>query len=420
MSDFTSLLPTRLKRVDKANYYYVIVNVGLSVFSFLRSFIFMHVLDLKELGIISLVQTIFMFIGLLQLGLLNGGYRIVSLGKKEDMKKTNNTIYTYLAILIPLGVLFCVLSSIFGWINELSTTLLLISVIFGIFTLLNNWFHNVLIGEQKLVEVNILNLVSYGAAALLLPVAYIYGFWGGMLVIMIQPLAFVLIGVLRNKELLPTGLFFDVKYNKYILGYGFIPFLGGIFLSIYLQVERWSITEILGVEALGGFYLVFLYVSLYQLIPNSINSIFFPKCVKSYSEKNYDSFKCLLKYYYLTIAGYGVVIAIVTVLFLEPVVSLVFPQHLPGVSLVYIILPGLILQSLSDPVGLILNSSVILRPMLIVNLTNMLFCIGMVVILIVLQRFTLETVAMIRMASGVLILCAYILTYLIIRKKLYL
>jgi O-antigen/teichoic acid export membrane protein len=409
----------KLKGIDKANYFYVIINVALSAFSFIRSFVFMRVLDLKELGIISLVQTIFMFVGLLQIGLLNGGYRIVSLCKNDELEKTNNSIYSYIAILLPLGLFFCLLSTIFNWIDELSFVLLIISVVFGIFTLLNNWIHNALIGEQKLSEVNRVNLVSYAAAVLVLPLAFVIGFWGGMLVIMIQPLVFVLMALLRNKELLPTGFYFNLKYVKYILSFGFIPFLGGIFSSIYLQVERWSITEVLSVEALGGFYLVFLYVSLFLLIPNSINAIFFPKGVKAYSEKKFSEFKSLLKYYYLALVGYGLAIAVVTYLFLEPVVSIVFPQHISGVTLVYIILPGLILQSLSDPIGLILNSAVILRPMLIVNASNLVFNVVCITMMITLGWFSLQSVAMLRAASSAFLLVAYILVIIIIRKRLF-
>ena len=417
--DLSFFKSSNIKYINRTYYYYVIINVGLSAFSFLRSFVFMRYLDLKELGVISLVQTIFMFIGLLQMGLLNGGYRIISLGKKDEMERTNNVIYTYLFLLLPLGLVFCVLSSLFNWIDELSFPLLVISVIFGVFTLLNNWYHNVLIGEQKLTEVNRSNIFSYSFAALLLPLAYFFGFWGGMVVIMAQPLAFVAISVLRNRELFPTKFCFDTKYIKYILSFGFIPFLGGIFSSIYQQLERWSITEVLSVEALGGFYLVFLYVSLYELVPNSINSIFFPKGVKAYSEKRYIDFKSILKYYFIVLFAYGIIITIVTFLFLEPVVTLVFPMHVPGVKLVYIILPGLILQSLSQPVGLVLNSSVILRPMLIVSSSNLLFNAVAFVLLIVLGVFTLQSVALLRAISGAYVFIAYILVYYIIRKKLY-
>lgn len=412
-------LNQQIKSINKANYYYIIVNIGLSAFSFLRSFVFMRYLDLKELGIISLVQTIFMFIGLLQMGLLNGGYRIISLGKKEEMELTNNTIYSYLAILLPLGLLFCLLSNTFHWIKDLDFTLLLISVVFGIFTLLNNWYHNMLIGEQKLSEVNRANIVSYTLSALALPLAYWFGFWGGMAVIMIQPLAFVGIAMLRNKELMPTGFYFNVSYIKYILGFGFIPFLGGIFAVIYTQVERWSIDSVLGVEALGGFYLVFLYVSLYQLVPTSLNAIFFPKGVKSYSEKKYSDFKRILKYYYLLLGSYGIFITMVTVMFLEPVVGLIFPNHLPGVFFVYIILPGLILTSLTDPIGLVLNSSVILRPMLAVSSSNMALSVIAIFSMICVGIFSLQNVAILRAASGAYTLLAYVAVYLLIKKKLY-
>lgn len=361
-----------------------------------------------------------MFIGLLQIGLLNGGYRIISLGKKEEMEKTNNTIYSYLSILLPIGLVFCLFSSYFKWIDDLSLPLLLVSVLFGIFTLLNNWYQNMLIGEQKLGEVNRANIVSFSMSALTLPLAYWIGFWGAMVVIMIQPLVYVGMAVARNKELRPTGFFFDLKYVKYILSFGFIPFLGGIFSMLYLQAERWSINGVLGVEALGSFYLVFLYVSLYQLVPTSINSIFFPKGVKSYAEKRYDDFKRLLKYYYLVLAGYGVLISIVTALLLKPCVALLFPAHLVGVPYVYTILPGLIMMSLIEPIGLILNSAVILRPMLVAGATNFIFNVVLIGVMIAVGVFTLQNVATLRTLSGLYMLAAYILIYFLIRKKLYL
>lgn len=408
-----------IRNIDRVNIYYIIVNIGLSVFSFLRSFVFMRYLDLKELGVISLVQTIFMFIGLLQMGLLNGGYRIVSLGKREELEKTNNTIFSYIVILLPIGLFFCFISNFYHWIDDLSLILLLISVVFGIFTLLNNWFQNMLIGEQKLSEVNLVNIISYTLSALLLPFTFFYGFWGAMSVIMIQPLAFVGIGMLRNTELRPTDFFFNYKYIRYILNFGFIPFLSGIFSIIYLQVERWSINGVLGVESLGIFYLVFLYVSLYQLVPASVNSIFFPKGVKSYSNKRFGDFKRILRYYYLILILYAIFITILTLLFLEPVVSVIFPRHLIGVTFVSIILPGLIMMSLTEPIGLILNSSVILKPMLITSSSNMVFNVLALGTMIFMGVFSLQNVSLLRTLSGVYMLIAYVLIYFIIKNKLY-
>ncbi len=409
----------KLKDVNKANYYFVIVNIGLSAFSFLRSFVFMRELNLRELGIISLVQTIFMFIGLLQIGLLNGGYRIVSLGKVEDIENTNNTIYSYIALLLPLGILFCFLSSWFNWIKDLSLPVLLVSVVFGIFTLLNNWYQNMLIGEQKLEEVNISNIASYLLSACMLPFAFMYGFWGAMCVIMVQPLVFVGMGMVRNPELRPTKFYFDLKYIRYILSFGFIPFLAGFFSLLYLQIERWSINGVLGVEALGSFYLVFLYVSLYQLVPTSINSIYFPKGVKSYSDKKYDDFKRILKLYYLTLFGYAALMIFITYLFLEPAIAFIFPNHLIGVPFVYIVLPGLVMKSFSDPISLVLNSSVILKPMLFASSSNLLLNVIIIITLIITGLFSLENIAILRTVSGAYSLIILIIIYIIIRKRLY-
>jgi len=379
----------------------------------------MHVLDLRELGIISLVQTIIMFVGLLQFGLFNGGYRIISLGKKEQLEKANNTLFSYIALLGIPGSFFCLLANYYKWIEDLSFLLLVIGVYFGIFTLVNNWLQNVLIGEQRLSEVNKLNILSYGASTLALPVAYFTGFWGGIIVITIQPLLFVLLCLIDNIELRPTKFTIELDYIKYILSFGFIPFLGGIFTALYTQIERWSITDVLGVEALGSFYLVFLYVSLYQLVPSSLNGIFFPKAIKSYEGKRYEEFKKYIKWYYAVLIGYGLLIVLATIFFLQPVVSLVFPKHILGVGLVYIIMPGLVVQSMSEPIGLILNSSVILKPMLVVNCLNLSLNIAIIVIYIYAGSFTLQNIALLRTISGLFIFLAYVVVYLIIKKRLY-
>ena len=154
-------------------------------------------------------------------------------------------------------------------------------------------------------------------------------------------------------------------------------------------------------------------------MPTSINSIFFPKAVKSYENKRYCEFKKYIKWYYAVLIGYGALIVIITILFLRPVVSLVFPKHIPGIELVYIIMPGIILQSLSEPIGLILNSSVILKPMLIVNCLNLLLNIAIVILYISTNSFTLRNIALLRTISGVFLFAAFIVVYLIIKKRLY-
>ena len=117
--------------------------------------------------------------------------------------------------------------------------------------------------------------------------------------------------------------------------------------------------------------------------------------------------------------GHGVLITLVTLTLLKPFVALVFPNHLPGVHLVYYILPGLILQSMCEPIGLILNSAVVLKPMLAVNATNLTFNVVSIGLMITIGIFTLDHVAMLRSLSGIVMISGYVITFLCIRKRLY-
>jgi intracellular septation protein A len=57
--------------------------------------------------------------------------------------------------------------------------------------------------------------------------------------------------------------------------------------------------------------------------------------------------------------------------------------------------------------------------MLIVCALNFLVCVGGITLLIMTSTFTLENVAVIRTVSGFFLLISYIITYLIIKRKLY-
>ena len=114
-----------------------------------------------------------------------------------------------------------------------------------------------------------------------------------------------------------------------------------------------------------------------------------------------------------------VIISIVTFILLKPIVAVIFPNHLPGVLFVYLVLPGLIFTSLREPLGLVLNSAVILKPMLYVNATELLFDIIGIIVMITGGFFSLTNVAILRTLSGALSLVGYVVAIFIIRKRLF-
>ena len=363
---------TYLEYLTRPTTLYVIVNIAVSFVGFLRSFAFMRWLGLEDLGLISLAQTVMQFIGLFQIGLINGGYRMFSLNKVREQERVNNLLFTSFGIFLVVFLLAWGVIAASGNKIIMDNDLLLVAIIGGILTLTNNWLNNTLVGKQKLGEINIINVIAICASVLSLTLVYFIGFWGAIISIVIHPLCFLTITLIRNKDLRPTGFLIDKALIKEILGYGFIPFLSGIFVMLNLQMERWSIAGFLGNEALGRFYLVFLFNTLFMLIPTSVQSIFFPKAVRSYDEGNMIEFRGVIKRLSVVTIIYDVAIIIATILLLKPVVSIVFPLHADNVIYVYLFLPGLLAWSLESVTGLVLNSSLRLKIMLYAGLSGFL------------------------------------------------
>lgn len=350
----------------------------------------MKFFNFKELGVITLVSTGAMLISFFQIGLINGGYRIIALQDKESNEKVNNVVFSYFGTLS----FFLIVFSVFALITNVLTDWLqiILIIIIGIFTLITNWLTNTLIGGREYKRLNIANSVSALASFACLLLAYYFGLIGALVSLVIQPLLFVIMVFITDRKEIPTAFDLDIKYIKYILSFGFIPFLSGIFFLLYQQIERWSINSFLGAEALGKMYLVFLTTTLWLLIPTSINSLFFPKAVKFYADSDINQFrKTIYKYLIILIIYCFVGVVLVSFLF-SPLIELIFPKHLPYVKLVYIILPALVLRTLSDPIGLLLNSMVILKPLLWSDIISTIFYGVMIFFLAYLKIFSLENV----------------------------
>lgn len=400
---------------------YIIVNITVSFVGFIRSFAFMRWLGLEELGLISLAQTVMQFISLFQLGLINGGYRMFSLNKVNEQEKINNLLFSAFGIF--LIIFLCTWVVIVGTGSRvlMDNDLLLVAILAGILTLVNNWLNNTLIGKQKFREINIINILSISASILSLLLVYSIGFWGAVISVTIHPLCYVLLTLLRNKELRPTFFFIEKRIIKEILSYGFIPFLSGIFVMLNMQIERWSIAGFLGNEALGCFYLVFLFHTLFMLIPISIQSIFFPKAVCSYEDGNLPEFNNVIKKLSQVTIIYDIIILAITILLFKPVVSLVFPLYVDNVIYVYLFIPGLLASSLDSVTNLILNASLRLRIIFISSISGFIINIIGISLLVYVGEMTLGAMACLK--SLVLIIPFIIsLTYVIsnwsgIKKK---
>ena len=358
---------------------FITINIIVAFLGFVRSFAFIKFFDFNELGIITLVSTGAMLISFFQIGLINGGYRIIALQDKTSNEKVNNVIFSYIGILY---LILLVLSAINLFLKIYSnTSIILLVITIGIFSLVTNWLTNTLIGAREYKRLNLANIISSLVSLGSLILAYYFGLIGALFSLLLQPLFFVFIVFIIDRKEIPTSFDLDFKYIKYILKYGFIPFLSGIFFLLYQQIERWSVNYYLGPDAIGKMYLVFLTTTLWLLIPTSILNLFYPKAIKLYNDNEFLKFDKIIKQNLVIIILYCITTSLIIITFLEPIVRIIFPKHQPYFYLVILALPGYIFRSLCDPISLYLNSIVKMKPILssdIISLLTYLVCIVMI------------------------------------------
>lgn len=399
------------------NVAYVIINITVGCVGFLTAFVFMTYFNFTELGIITILKTTIMLVSLFQMGLINGGYRIYSLGDTKENEDINNTINSYFLIVATILTLYILVSFIFQL--DINPVYVIIGGFTGITTLIKNWLTNMLIAKSRLRDLNILNVLTNFFCVLFLLLIPYFELIGAMIVIVVPPLLFSVITLIKYKELRPTAFSFKRKQIRVILISGFIPFLAGILDQVNIQVQNWSIKGVLTEEFLGKFYLVALYIILFMLLPKSLNNLFFPKAMQLYNQKKYSALRKLLKKYYISLLLYMVPAILLTLYVMKPLVAWIFPEHLIGVQYVYIVLPGMIALLLSAPIGLIYNASLKLTPMLMTYLISVLLNAGVLYIFWSMDIFNLENIAILKSAIGLFIFASFSCLYLYMKKQIW-
>lgn len=396
--------------------FFIFSNIVSAFLGFIKSFVFMKFFNFYELGLITMINTGALLIGFFQIGLINGGYRIIALGDKESTKKTNNVIFSYFGVLTLFLIIIYLIGIFSGIINEKKYTFFGVAI--GIMTLITNWLTNVLIANKDYTRLNYANLISSFIGVFSLFLILILDINGAIISLFIPQFLFIGIILASKRNELPDNFDFNFKYIKYILGFGFIPFLSGLFFLAYQQIERWSVNFFLGPEALGKMYLVFLTTTLWVLIPTSINSLFFPKAVKLFAKGNISSLKNTIKEYFFVIIFYSIIASLLIIFLFSKLVYVIFPKHYEYVNLVFILLPGLMLRNMCDPINLLLNSIVKLKPIFWSDIISTFFYGIIILTLALMKIFSLENVLLAYVLYNLIKFIYLLIVLLSIKKKL--
>jgi O-antigen/teichoic acid export membrane protein len=344
-------------------YSFIAATVFNSAIGFIKSYLFMDVLDKEQLGYIALFQSVIIIVGFLQTGIIHGGYRMVSFSI-ERKKTANNAVMSYLIalfIIAGLGLLLYSLLFNFDWF-------LITGVAIGLFSLWTNWITNLYIALGRTKLLSIIMLVSILISLFGLPLLYIKGVLGAVLLLSIQPVAFIILSLIFNRDFAFKLQRASIPYIKLCLRYGFIPFFTGILYYLNLQLERFVIGFDLGLKALGEYFLVFVYSAVFLVIPGALATLNFPKMMKSLRSAKPGEFKffSIFGIYYAELVSYMIFVYFSTYWVLPSLVETFLPAHLPGVQFVKIVFWGLVPFSLIDPISFIINAKLHYKELLYV------------------------------------------------------
>ncbi|MFW5803821.1 MAG: hypothetical protein ACOCWG_01160 [bacterium] len=408
-----SLHFSRLIKIFKRNRSgasYVSLTIATTLIRFIKGFVLMKYLSLEDLGIITLIMAVMGLFSMLQIGFLNGGYRIYSENHK-DSKDVNNIIYSYFSIIISVIIFGIILMGFLGKLNVTELVFALLASFFGVLLVLNNWKRSVLISQKRISEVNKLKIAAIIVSFVFLFTVPVWGLYGAILVTFSIELVFYILAVWRTPDLLPTGFNFRFKQYKWVLSYGFLPFLSGVIIAYNMQLETWSIASFLSTEALGRFYLPRLYASLFLLIPVAVNQIFYPDVIKAYTKNDFSTVKRTIKNYFIVNGAVSFFILIITLLFIEKIIGIFVPKHLVGIPYVWLILPGLIIYSMRVPLDLLFYASNILRPFLWSAIVGVCFTTIFLISAGFLEKLSLEYVSIVKSMFYLIITCSLLLFY---------
>lgn len=350
-------------KVAFRRYSFIGATVFNSAIGFIKSYLFMAVLNKEQLGYIALFQSVIILVGFLQTGIIHGGYRMVSFSI-ERRKTANNAVMFYLMALFIIAGIGLLLYSIlfnFNWF-------LITGVAIGLFSLWTNWITNLYIALGRTRLLSIIMLASILISLLGLPLLYIRGVLGAVLLLSIQPIAFIILSLIFNRDFAFKLQKKSIPYIKLCLRYGFIPFFTGLLYYLNLQLERFVIGFDLGVKSLGEYFLVFVYSAIFLVIPGALATVNFPKMMKSLRATKVGEFKffSIFGIYYAELVTYMVFVYLATYWVLPPLIKHFLPAHLIGVTFVKIVFWGLVPFSLIDPISFIINAKLHYKELLYV------------------------------------------------------
>ena len=353
-----------LRAAGDARTLYVVISMAVNLLFLLRSYVFMLVLDYRQLGLVTVLQSIVMLLGILQFGVLNGGYRLLLSDPEGSHSRIIGFVYTFIALLGAAAVVVSLASLPFVNRPE-DGAMAVLGAVGGTATLVRTWQTNQMIASGRLATVNTINFASSVISLGLLALVGLNALLFCMASIVAQPVLFALAAWAADPEGRPRTFGLDGQLARRIMAAGFIIFAAGILLQVNIQLERWYVLTWLGVEALGHLFLAIMAFTLIQLVPTSLDAIFVPAAVRAHGAGDIPGLQQTMRRYLGLLFAHAAAAAGAIWFLGEPLLNLLAPDYVPDLAYVYIVAPGALLLSLSSAFALSFTVLLRFRPLLL-------------------------------------------------------
>lgn len=347
-----------LNTASDARTFFVGISLLVNLLFLVRSYVFLLVLDYRELGLVALLQSIVLLLGILQFGILSGGYRLLISETGEGRTRVNDFVYSFMLVLgIAAIAIATALAPFFDRPED--GLMAVLGAIGGAATLVRSHQTNQMVAGGRLTTLNWINFGSAAVSLGILGFVTINPLLFSMASLVAQPILFVAATWLVATDGRPTAFRLDRVLGSRILATGFVLFAAGMLLQVNVQLERWYVTALLGVEALGHLFLATMAFTLIQLVPTALDTIFLPATVRAHAKGDGAALERTMRQYLCFLLGHAILAWMAIWLLAEPVLALLAPKYIPDLVYVYLIAPGALVLSVASAFSV--TFSVLLR-----------------------------------------------------------
>ena len=295
------------------------------------------------LAVVAMVGTTILALG--NLGIES--FNIYAISKKNVEKKDIIGNSFWLGLFISLISFFIILILAFKaplFFKNIPRSYLLIYLVSLPFLFWNQFFRGILKGEQKFKRSNIFDIVPQAIDVIGIIFLLLYLRLGVLYIVIWNAFINILSGLLPMLDILIKNKFplkLNIEVLKKSLKYGIKICLTGVFSLLILRIDLYMVNFFKGMVETGLYSLASTFGIIFSVLPESINTVMFPKInleekTKKESVAKYSRFALLSV----------LMMALGTLIFIKPLIGLLYGQEfLLAAQPIFLLLPGLIFLS---------------------------------------------------------------------------